>query len=35
MSTIDRSYGWVLDTVFHNITDTHVAHHLFSQVRAR
>lgn len=24
-----RSYG-ILDTVFHNIADTHVCHHLFS-----
>lgn len=24
-----RSYG-ILDSVFHNIADTHVAHHLFS-----
>nr|APQ41587.1 delta-12 fatty acid desaturase allele 2 [Perilla frutescens] len=29
LSTVDRDYG-VLNTVFHNITDTHVAHHLFS-----
>ncbi|MBA0575314.1 hypothetical protein Golob_024614 [Gossypium lobatum] len=29
LSTIDRDYG-VLNKVFHNITDTHVAHHLFS-----
>lgn len=29
LSTVDRSYG-ILDKVFHNITDTHVAHHLFS-----
>ncbi|XP_030458700.2 delta(12)-acyl-lipid-desaturase-like [Syzygium oleosum] len=27
--TVDRDYG-VLNKVFHNITDTHVAHHLFS-----
>lgn len=29
LSTVDRSYG-PLDTVFHHIADTHVAHHLFS-----
>ncbi|PWA60160.1 FAD2-9 protein [Artemisia annua] len=30
-STIDRDYG-VLNKVFHNITDTHVLHHLFSYI---
>lgn len=29
LATMDRDYG-VLNMVFHNITDTHVAHHLFS-----
>ncbi|KDP44415.1 hypothetical protein JCGZ_19430 [Jatropha curcas] len=29
LSTVDRDYG-VLNKVFHNITDTHVTHHLFS-----
>ncbi|XP_073011332.1 fatty acid desaturase DES2-like [Typha latifolia] len=29
LATMDRDYG-VLNRVFHNITDTHVAHHLFS-----
>lgn len=29
LATIDRSYGF-LDVFFHHITDTHVAHHLFS-----
>ncbi|KAF9587245.1 hypothetical protein IFM89_039536 [Coptis chinensis] len=29
LATCDRDYG-VLNKVFHNITDTHVAHHLFS-----
>ncbi|CAK7339200.1 unnamed protein product [Dovyalis caffra] len=29
LSTMDRDYG-VLNKVFHNITDTHVTHHLFS-----
>lgn len=28
-TTVDQDYG-VLNKVFHNITDTHVAHHLFS-----
>ncbi|KAI9004336.1 fatty acid desaturase-domain-containing protein [Hyaloraphidium curvatum] len=29
LATVDRSYG-ILDYLFHHITDTHVAHHLFS-----
>ncbi|CAH9063063.1 unnamed protein product [Cuscuta europaea] len=29
LSTVDRDYS-ILNKVFHNITDTHVAHHLFS-----
>ena len=29
LATIDRDYG-ILNKVFHNITDTHIAHHLFS-----
>ncbi|RDX77979.1 Omega-6 fatty acid desaturase, endoplasmic reticulum isozyme 2, partial [Mucuna pruriens] len=29
LSTVDRDYG-ILNKVFHNITNTHVAHHLFS-----
>ena len=29
LSTVDRSYGWLLDHVFHHISDTHVVHHLF------
>ncbi|KAK7392802.1 hypothetical protein VNO78_21250 [Psophocarpus tetragonolobus] len=29
LATVDRSYG-ILNKVLHNITDTHVAHHLFS-----
>ncbi|KAJ1920164.1 hypothetical protein H4219_001537 [Mycoemilia scoparia] len=32
LCTIDRDYGWLLNTCFHHITDTHVAHHLFSQM---
>ncbi|CAD6249721.1 unnamed protein product [Miscanthus lutarioriparius] len=31
LATMDRDYG-VLNRVFHNITDTHVVHHLFSTV---
>ena len=31
LSTVDRDYG-VLNKVFHNITDTHVVHHLFSTI---
>ncbi|KAL2923842.1 Delta(12)-acyl-lipid-desaturase [Bienertia sinuspersici] len=29
LATVDRDYG-ILNKVFHNITDTHVAHHLIS-----
>ena len=29
LATVDRDYG-ILNKVFHNATDTHVAHHLFS-----
>ena len=29
LCTVDRSYGWLLDHVFHHISDTHVVHHLF------
>ncbi|KAF3643963.1 Omega-6 fatty acid desaturase, endoplasmic reticulum [Capsicum annuum] len=31
LATVDREYG-VLTKVFHNITDTHVFHHLFSTI---
>lgn len=31
LSTIDRDFGF-LNIIFHRITDTHVVHHLFSQV---
>ncbi|KAI3514333.1 hypothetical protein L1887_12657 [Cichorium endivia] len=30
-ATVDRDYG-VLNKVFHNITDTHVLHHLFAHI---
>jgi omega-6 fatty acid desaturase (delta-12 desaturase) len=29
LSTVDRNYG-ILNSVFHHIVDTHVAHHIFS-----
>jgi len=34
LATIDRNYGFfnVLNHVFHHITDTHVVHHLFSEM---
>ena len=42
LATVDRDYGWLLNSLHHHIADTHVAHHLFSsmphyhaQVRAR
>lgn len=31
LATVDRSYGF-LDYFFHHIADTHVAHHLFSNM---
>ena len=30
LSTVDRSYGPLLNTLHHHIADTHVAHHLVS-----
>lgn len=32
LCTVDRSYGKILDTVLHHITDTHVCHHIFSKM---
>ncbi|KAF9943751.1 linoleoyl-CoA desaturase activity protein, partial [Modicella reniformis] len=32
LSTVDRSYGKFLDHMFHGASNTHVAHHLFSQM---
>lgn len=32
LATVDRNYGWLLNTLHHHIQDTHVAHHLFSQM---
>lgn len=32
LSTVDRDYGAFLNAVHHHIGDTHVAHHLFSQI---
>lgn len=32
LATVDRDYGFILNTVFHHINDTHVCHHLFSLV---
>ncbi|PRW57598.1 fatty acid delta-12 [Chlorella sorokiniana] len=30
LATVDRDYGWLLNTMHHHIQDTHVCHHLFS-----
>ncbi len=32
LSTVDRSYGWLVDSVFHHISDTHVVHHMFHEM---
>ncbi|KAI8815040.1 delta-12-fatty acid desaturase [Cladochytrium replicatum] len=32
LSTVDRSFGSVLNYFFHHITDTHVVHHLFASM---
>ena len=32
LCTVDRSYGWLLDHVFHHISDTHVVHHMFHEM---
>lgn len=32
LATVDRSYGWLLDNLFHHIADTHVAHHIFHEM---
>ncbi|KAI9472739.1 hypothetical protein LPJ78_001441 [Coemansia sp. RSA 989] len=32
LCTIDHDYGWLLNICLHHINDTHVAHHLFSQM---
>jgi len=30
--TVDRHWGWLLDTLHHKITSTHVAHHVCEQI---
>jgi omega-6 fatty acid desaturase (delta-12 desaturase) len=32
LTTVDRDYGWFLNHALHHINDSHVAHHLFSQM---
>ncbi|KAJ2705812.1 hypothetical protein FB645_002093 [Coemansia sp. IMI 203386] len=32
LCTVDRDYGWILNVCLHHINDTHVAHHVFSQM---
>ncbi len=30
LCTVDRTYGWGADVLWHHITDSHVVHHVFS-----
>jgi len=32
LSTVDRDYGFILNTLHHNIGNTHILHHLFSTI---
>ncbi|EKG08028.1 fatty acid desaturase, putative [Trypanosoma cruzi] len=32
LAAVDRDYGFVLNTWFHHINDSHVVHHLFSKI---
>eukprot|EP00759_Apiculatamorpha_spiralis_P008917 PhF_6_TR1580/c0_g1_i1/m.2872/K10256/FAD2; omega-6 fatty acid desaturase / acyl-lipid omega-6 desaturase (Delta-12 desaturase) len=32
LCTVDRDYGFVLNYIFHHITDSHVVHHCFSKM---
>eukprot|EP01135_Chromosphaera_perkinsii_P000642 Nk52_evm9s147 gene=Nk52_evmTU9s147 len=32
LCTIDRDFGWFLNTTHHHISDTHVCHHLFPKI---
>lgn len=32
LATVDRDFGWFLNNVFHHIHDTHVCHHIFSDL---
>lgn len=32
LATVDRSWGWLRDELFHHINDSHVVHHLFSEM---
>ena len=32
LATVDRSWGWLRDELFHHISDSHVVHHLFSEM---
>jgi omega-3 fatty acid desaturase (delta-15 desaturase) len=29
LQTVDRSYGWIIDKLTHNITNGHIVHHIF------
>ncbi|XP_049851022.1 uncharacterized protein LOC126324549 [Schistocerca gregaria] len=32
LCTVDRSYGWLIDSWIHHINDTHIAHHLHPKI---
>lgn len=32
IAAVDRSYGWLLNSWLHHINDSHVVHHIFSQM---
>eukprot|EP00126_Sphaerothecum_destruens_P005750 Sdes_comp19019_c0_seq1m9565 len=32
LCTVDRNYGWFINMCHHHISDTHICHHIFSQI---